>query len=243
MATYTGPSARSYYSNSWRDAQKPYRQTWHKTKNTPFSLESRARLDSSERGSRGERRRNSRPRYVLSSPEWTEETTSEIESPSHSLEFSIQKQLASQSASKAQQILSSVPAAPHQLTSATSGASSKSEPSTVFSIPRAPYVNDVKFLFFVSDESCGAIEKSFDQCESLRSFFDEAISAWDTIGGHGRSLPMAGVSIAIKPLPRSIFVPWCNKEGFERLMESISKESMAMGKNLEVEVRCRPLVL
>ena len=243
MTAYTGLLTQSYYRDS------PYRQSGREIEDTPLSSESRARVDLNEFDRSRERSRNPRRHYVVSSPERTEDSSpAGAESPSRILKLkterslsveliSTQDQLASQSAPKAQPRMSNTSAHPKH---SSFSCATPHHPSAVSSASRDPCMNNIRFQFFVSDQNFGAIEKSFDQCVTLSSFFDEALSAWGVIGGRGNSIIMAGVTVVIKSIPRPIFVLWRNKEGFERLMESIRKESVGRGEGLEIEVRCRP---
>lgn len=93
------------------------------------------------------------------------------------------------------------------------------------------------FQFFLENETYSAIAKSFEQCKTMASFFDEAFAAWAALGQPDQQPRMLAVKAVVEGQPRPILVLWRNKEGFDRMVDVILKE--AVGKEvLNVEIRC-----
>lgn len=97
---------------------------------------------------------------------------------------------------------------------------------------------DVIFHFFLADEHHGAIPQPFQNCQTMSSFFDEALAAWGTLSEEQHQLRMVAVKVIIEGVSRPIVVLWRNKEGFERMMETVLKQAAAQQTELNVEVRC-----
>lgn len=102
-----------------------------------------------------------------------------------------------------------------------------------------PYQADkIVFHFFLSDESFGAIPKLFVQCATPKSFFNEAHSAWHVLGETSDQARLLGVKVSIEGITRPVVVIWESKDGFKRMVEAISNETVGRTQNLNVEVRC-----
>lgn len=104
--------------------------------------------------------------------------------------------------------------------------------------PKPIFNKDVKFRFFLADEQHGAIHKALEKCGTMSSFFDEALAAWGTLGEEHHPTRMIGVKVMIQDVSQPIFVLWRNKEGFEGMMDTISKQAGRKQTQLDVEVHC-----
>lgn len=78
-----------------------------------------------------------------------------------------------------------------------------------------------------------------ENCETMNSFFDEALAAWGTLGEDQNQPRMIAVKVIIEGVGLPLVVLWRNKDGFERMMATVRKQAAA-GKlaELNVQVRC-----
>lgn len=102
--------------------------------------------------------------------------------------------------------------------------------------------HNVVFQFFLADERHGAIPQPLANCATMSSFFDGALAAWGALDEeppHLLQARIAAVNVIIEDLARPIVVLWRNKEGFERMMETVLEQADETKKTkLNVEVRC-----
>ena len=96
----------------------------------------------------------------------------------------------------------------------------------------------ITFHFFLSNALLGAIPKEFAHCNTVTSFFDEALAAWGIMGGQERNAVMAAVSVVLVGVTWPMVIPWRNKDGFETMLEIVTKAAVEKREALDVEVRC-----
>ena len=101
-----------------------------------------------------------------------------------------------------------------------------------------PAASNVIFHFFLSKESLGAIPKLFAQCATPHEFFHEARQAWHILGGPDDGARLLGVKVVIEGVARPIVLLWDSTDGFERMVEAITKEVEGKIDSLNVEVSC-----
>ena len=114
--------------------------------------------------------------------------------------------------------------------------SKKTYSKALLASPPAAY--NVIFHFFLSKESLGAIPKLFAQCATPHEFFHEARQAWHILGGPDDGARLLGVKVVIEGVARPIVLLWDSTDGFERMVEAITKEVEGKTDSLNVEVSC-----
>lgn len=98
--------------------------------------------------------------------------------------------------------------------------------------------NNIRFQFFIADESLGAISKSPEECSSSNAFFDEALAAF-TIINTTAYCQFAGVRVTIESPPsRPIFVPWRDTKSYDEMMKVVAEKAAATKERFDVEVTC-----
>lgn len=65
---------------------------------------------------------------------------------------------------------------------------------------------NVNFHLFLADENHGAILKPLEKCNTMSSFFDEALSAWGTLEMTQQQPRMIAVKVSIENVRRPIVV-------------------------------------
>lgn len=112
----------------------------------------------------------------------------------------------------------------------------KREPQATQSNPTSN--QGVIFHFFLEDEQHGAISQPLRNCQTMSSFFDEALAAWATLSEEQHQVRMVAVKVLVQDVSRPIVVLWRNKEGWERMMNTVRKQAAEKPTVLDVEVRC-----
>jgi len=99
-------------------------------------------------------------------------------------------------------------------------------------------MKDIKVHFFLSHESLGAVPATMNECDTVDTFFTQALSAWNLLGAGDHAGTMAAVSVTIDGFQWPIVLPWGNATAFQRLMETMVIAKTDRIGNLEVKVRC-----
>lgn len=97
---------------------------------------------------------------------------------------------------------------------------------------------NVVFQFFLADEQNGAIPQPLENCPTVASFFDEAMTAWGALSEEQYQPRMAAVKVIIEGVSLPIVILWRNKEGFDRMMATVLEQAALKPTKLSVEVRC-----
>lgn len=97
---------------------------------------------------------------------------------------------------------------------------------------------DIKVHFFLSNESLGAVPATMNECNTVDTFFTQALSAWNLLGGWDHAGSMAAVSVTIDGFQWPIVLPWGNATAFERMMETMAIAKTGKIGSLEVKVKC-----
>lgn len=106
------------------------------------------------------------------------------------------------------------------------------------SVQETPATKDVKIHFFLSNDSLGAVPVAMNECNTASSFFSQALSAWNLLGGGDHAETMAAVSVTIDGFHWPIVLPWGNATAFERMMETMTFAKTGKLGNLDVKVKC-----
>ncbi|MCJ1468113.1 hypothetical protein MMC07_006741 [Pseudocyphellaria aurata] len=111
-------------------------------------------------------------------------------------------------------------------------------PESRASPPKPSPSKDVIFHFFLADEAHGAIPHPLENCDTMSSFFDEALAAWGALGEDQLQPRMAAVKVSMEGISRPVVVLWRNKEGFSRMMDMVREQAAEKQSKFHVEVRC-----
>jgi len=106
------------------------------------------------------------------------------------------------------------------------------------SILDSPPIKDVNIQFFLSNESLGAVPVTINECNTASSFFSQALTAWNLLGGGDHAGTMAAVSVTIDGFHWPIVLPWGNAKAFDRMIETMAIAKTGKVGNLEVKVKC-----
>lgn len=99
-------------------------------------------------------------------------------------------------------------------------------------------MKDIKVHFFLSHESLGAVPATMNECDTVDTFFTQALSAWNLLGAGDHAGTMAAVSITVDGFQWPIVLPWGNATSFERMMETMAIAKTGKIGSLEVKVKC-----
>ncbi|MCJ1469913.1 hypothetical protein MMC07_008557 [Pseudocyphellaria aurata] len=120
-------------------------------------------------------------------------------------------------------------------------------------IPHASLHENIKFHFFLKDESQGAVPKSWKDCTTVGNFFHAAEEAWgafveeqsqeysyyeDALAPSDKKPTMIAVRILLKDFGRPIVVMWENKESFRCMMDMVLDHATSNEANADVDVHC-----
>lgn len=92
--------------------------------------------------------------------------------------------------------------------------------------------------FFLSDETLGAIPVPLEQCNSVDTFFTQAMSAWRFLGNPDGSDSMAGIRVIMEGVQWPTIVSWGAADAFGRMMDAIAKARIGKMDDLHVQVKC-----
>lgn len=127
--------------------------------------------------------------------------------------------------------------APTSSTETPADTVSDTRPASSSSIP-LKIASKITFHFFLSDADLGAIPQDFVHCNNFTSFFNQALEAWEILGGEDRNTIMTAVSVVLVSVDWPIVIPWRNKDGFEMMMGIVTKAAMGNQEHLDVKVKC-----
>jgi len=92
--------------------------------------------------------------------------------------------------------------------------------------------------FFLSDDRIGAIPVPLDQCDSVDSFFNQALRAWSFLGNSDGGDSLVGVRVIMHGVPWPIIVAWKAADAFGWMMDAITKVKSGKTDDLHVSVTC-----
>ena len=97
---------------------------------------------------------------------------------------------------------------------------------------------DVVLHFFLSNDSLGAVPVTLNECNTATKFFNQALSAWNLLGGGDQAGSMAAVSVMIDGFHWPTVLPWGNAAAFKRMMETIAIARIGKMGNFEIRIKC-----